>query len=161
MRFLIYGGNGWIGNQIQTLLLKMGHEVFISNIHIEQSTQNSELIDEIQKFNVDRLICTLGRTSGATKNNIDYLEDKDKLPLNLRDNLMSPLKLAYISDLLNIHMVYLGTGCIYHYDATHVIGGQTFTEDDPPNFYGSQYSVVKGLTDILIRNYKNVNYIKK
>ena len=84
MRFLIYGGNGWTGNQIQPLLLKMGHEVFISNIHIEQSTQNSEIIDEIQKFNVDRLICTLGRTSGATKNNIDYLEDKNVLNARIR-----------------------------------------------------------------------------
>jgi 3,5-epimerase/4-reductase len=64
-------------------------------------------------------------------------------------------------------MIYLGTGCIYHYDDVHQMPNldilsvksssvKGFTEDDLPNFTGSQYSSVKGVTDQLIRQYNNV-----
>ncbi len=44
-------------------------------------------------------------------------------------------------------MTYIGTGCIYEYDAEHPIGGKGFTEEDPPNFSGSFYSLAKGMTE--------------
>ena len=40
-------------------------------------------------------------------------------------------------------MTYYGTGCIFHYDDEHPIGGKGFTEDDKPNFTGSYYSHTK------------------
>jgi 3,5-epimerase/4-reductase len=51
-------------------------------------------------------------------------------------------------------MMYMGTGCIFEYDADHVcdVSGNCkgFTEADKPNFFGSSYSTVKGFTDRLM-----------
>lgn len=156
MKFLLYGGNGWIGNIIRQYIENIphqDHEVVIGKSRIDnyQST-----LDEILLISPNRIICTTGRTSGNQINNIDYLEDLSKTSENLRDNLQGPMILANISNKLGIHMIYLGTGCIYHYDDTHLIGGKGFTEYDLPNFNGSQYSAVKGITDQLIRQYDNV-----
>jgi dTDP-4-dehydrorhamnose reductase len=71
----------------------------------------------------------------------------------LRDNLQGPINLATICQQMDVHLTYLGTGCIYEYDATHPQLGHGFTEDDPPNFTGSQYSTVKGITDQLIDHF--------
>ena len=175
MKFLLYGGKGWIGNQIYDLLNKLGHEVIIGTSRIDNY---DDTLNEIININPHRVICTTGRTSGGKFNNIDYLEDLNVLPINLRDNLVGPINLARITNYCGIHMVYLGTGCIYHYDDEHKMpnkldllsvngfkgfkgfkgfnGFKGFTEDDLPNFTGSQYSSVKGVTDQLIRQYNNV-----
>ena len=160
MKFLLYGGNGWIGSQIYDLLNKLGHEVIIG---ISRIDNYNDTLNEIGSINPDRVICTTGRTSGGKFNNIDYLEDLNVLPINLRDNLVGPINLARITNYYNIHMVYLGTGCIYHYDDVHqmpnkldLLSIKGFTENDLPNFTGSQYSSVKGVTDQLIRQYNNV-----
>jgi dTDP-4-dehydrorhamnose reductase len=163
MKFLLYGGKGWIGSQIYDLLNKLGHEVIIGTSRIDNY---DDTLNEITNINPHRVICTTGRTSGGKFNNIDYLEDLNVLPINLRDNLIGPINLARITNYYGIHMVYLGTGCIYHYDDVHqmpnkldllsVNGFKGFTENDLPNFTGSQYSSVKGVTDQLIRQYNNV-----
>jgi len=164
MKFLLYGGKGWIGSQIYDLLNKLGHEVIVGTSRIDNY---DDTLNEITSINPDRVICTTGRTSGGNFNNIDYLEDLNVLPINLRDNLVGPMTLARITNYYGIHMVYLGTGCIYHYDDVHQMPDldilsvksssvKGFTEDDLPNFTGSQYSSVKGVTDQLIRQYYNV-----
>jgi 3,5-epimerase/4-reductase len=51
-----------------------------------------------------------------------------------------------VSDLcqeLGIHCTLYATGCIFEYDAEHVIGGKGFTEEDMANFDGSFYSKTK------------------
>jgi len=165
MKFLIYGGNGWIGQQIVHLLREMNHEVIIGQSRIDNYETT---LMEVQHINPDRIICTTGRTSGGNYNNIDYLEGLDKTAENLRDNLQGPVNLGIISNINKTHVTYLGTGCIYHYDDDHPIpnvldwdngknkNNHGFTEDDKPNFFGSQYSIVKGMTDQLIRQYDNV-----
>ena len=50
------------------------------------------------------------------------------------------------SDKNDIHFTYIGTGCIFD-DKT-----KKFTEYDKPNFFGSNYSIVKGFTDLLMKN---------
>ena len=54
---------------------------------------------------------------------------------------------------LNIHLTYLGTGCIFKYDTEHPFGEEKngFTENSLPNFFGSSYSTVKGFTDQLMK----------
>lgn len=113
----------------------------------------STTLSEIQEVHPDRVIASIGRTSGPGCSNIDYLEAPGRLVDNLRDNLQGPLNLAMICQSLGIHFTYIGTGCIYEHDQDHPIGGaRGFTEDDPPNFFGSQYSMVKSTTDCLIRH---------
>lgn len=152
MRWLLYGSQGWIGGQVKDLLINKGHLV----IDAHSRADNFEMtFEEIKTVMPDRVIATIGRTSGPACGNIDYLEHPSKLSENLRDNLQGPLTLASICEDLDIHMTYLGTGCIYSFDADHPMGSDRgFTEEDPPNFFGSQYSVVKGKTDQLIRRYK-------
>ena len=48
------------------------------------------------------------------------------------------------------------TGCIFHYDEAHPIGGTKFTEDDKPNFFGSFYSHTKGMVEQMLKSYSNV-----
>jgi len=153
MLWLLYGSRGWIGGQIVDILTKMGETIVEGHSRLDNY---NDTMAEIQKINPDRVICTIGRTSGPGHPNIDYLELPGKLIENLRDNLHGPINLASICQNLKIHMTYLGTGCIYEFDADHPMNNweiRGFTEDDLPNFNGSQYSAVKGVTDGLIRQF--------
>lgn len=153
MRWLLYGSHGWIGGQVMALLKNMGETVIEA---VERADQYQLVFNEISSLHPDRVISTIGRTSGSSCSNIDYLEQPNKLVENLRDNLQGPINLASVCQQLCIHFTYLGTGCIYEYNEHHPMYGWEkcgFTENDPPNFTGSQYSMVKGVTDQLIRQY--------
>ena len=103
------------------------------------------------------LVSFIGRTHGTIDgqsiNTIDYLEHPGKLVENIRDNLFAPLTLAHLCEQEKIHFTYLGTGCIFNSDDRN----KKFYDDSLPNYFGSGYSVVKGFTDRLIRNYPCLN----
>lgn len=149
MRWLIYGSKGWIGQQLVAIVKRLGdgHQVLEAKSRADQYAATYE---EIRSLKPDRVISCLGRTSGPGCSNIDYLEQKGRLVENMRDNLHAPVNLAAICQELEIHFTYLGTGCIYHFTDNQKI----FDETDKPNFTGSQYSTVKGVTDQIIRQYK-------
>jgi len=87
--------------------------------------------------------------------NVDWCEDHR--PETIRANVVGLLNLCDLTHARGIHMTNFATGCIYSYDAAHPIGGKTFTEDDPPNFTGSFYSLTKGLVEKMVREtYSNV-----
>ena len=163
MNVLVYGSNGWIGQQFLNVLDKE----ILTNPNELQYIQGKSRVDnydtlfqEIIQLNPTHIISFIGRTHGQINgkvfSTIDYLEQEGKLVENIRDNLFSPLLLAEISKKLNIHYTYLGTGCIFKYDEERSLGGVTgFTEDSLPNFYGSSYSIVKGFTDRLMHVHKD------
>lgn len=144
MKFLIFGGKGWIGGQFIDALVKAGHEAVVATARADNEVAVEKEISEIKP---DRVVSLIGRTRGGNINTIDYLEQKGKLVENVRDNLWGPMVLATICKKLGIHLAYLGTGCIFHYDDDRTIGGKGFTEESLPNFVGSSYSTVKGFTD--------------
>jgi 3,5-epimerase/4-reductase len=149
MKIIIFGYKGWIGKQIIESLksLKAENEIITSDIRVDNYKEIEDLIISIKP---DRIICVIGRTYGNNINSIDYLEQKGNLRININDNLYSPLNLALISNKYNIHLTYMGTGCIFNgYD-------KEYSEDDNPNFFGSSYSIVKGFTDKIIKNFDNV-----
>lgn len=150
MKTLVFGAKGWIGGQF---LNNTKHETIIAQTRPENFQQCYE---EIQTVKPDCVISFLGRTYGTAPDgrlipSIDYLELPGKLYENMRDNFYAPYSLATICEHLGIHFVYLGTGCIYTYTPEKRI----FTEEDVPNFFGSQYSTVKGYTDQVLRHFKN------
>ena len=155
MKLLIYGSNGWIGNQFINYILN-----FENNINVckgEARLNNLEdLKKEIDNFKPTNIISFIGRTHGKIDNKaystIDYLEQEGKLVENIRDNLFSPISLGLLCLEKNIHYAYLGTGCIFNYDSIHPYGKEEngFNEISEPNFFGSSYSVVKGFTDRLM-----------
>ena len=59
--------------------------------------------------------------------------------------------LAGVAKEKNIHMTYIGTGCIFEYDENHTPDNIGFTETEKPNFFGSSYSIVKGFTDRIMQ----------
>jgi nucleoside-diphosphate-sugar epimerase len=146
----IVGHKGWIGKMYIELLKK-------KNIHYIFSDYRGESEDikkDILKNNVTHILCTMGRThgnrDGKTYTTIDYLQDNSVLGKNINDNLFVPLSLALFAKLNNIHFTYMGTGCIYSYDNNHdTVTG--FMDEEKPNFYGSNYSVVKGFTNELMK----------
>lgn len=155
IKVLIYGSNGWIGSQVRQYL-EQYKNIVVSHgacrVDDEKSVEN-----EILQFNPSHIMCLIGRTYGKIGdiqyNTIDYLEQKGKLVDNINSNLYSPVILAFLCQKYKIHLTYLGTGCIFEYDAEHPFGIEKngFTESDKPNFFGSSYSVVKGFTDRIMK----------
>ena len=144
MRILVFGANGWIGQQF---LRNTQHTIVVAQSRPENYDATA---DEIAEVAPDAVCSFLGRTHGPGSPTIDYLEQPGKLMENMRDNYIAPMHLAQICESLGIHFVYLGTGCIFSYTPTK----RVFTEEDRPNFFGSSYSIVKGYTDQEIRKYK-------
>jgi dTDP-glucose 4,6-dehydratase len=153
----------------------------IRRVSLDTQTEIIEEIADYKPTHVVSFLGrTHGVIGDRTFSTIDYLEQGDKLCENLRDNLVAPLVLAYICKYAGVHFTYLGTGCIFHYkdediqkmlvyDAVNVANANLnadestepvpnpvsecykFTESDSPNFFGSSYSIVKGLTDKIMQ----------
>ena len=147
----IIGHKGWIGQMYLKILDKKGIKYYYSNHRGESDEIKKDIIDK----KVSHVLCCMGRThgfrDGKEYTTIDYLQSHDVLNQNVNDNLFVPVSLALFCDSHNIHFTYMGTGCIYTYDDNHIVDGVGFTEEDEPNFYGSNYSVVKGHTNELMK----------
>lgn len=153
MVFLLFGNNGWIGSKV----VKMLEEKQIPYVNSTNRVDNIEaVICDLETYKPTNVLCLVGRTHGVHNGvnipTIDYLEKKGKLVENLRDNLFGPVSLALLCKERDIHLTYLGTGCIFNYADDKTV----FTEDDEPNFFGSSYSVVKGFTDRFMHMFDNV-----
>jgi UDP-glucose 4,6-dehydratase len=146
---LLWGGRGWIGTQFKHILQEKGWIVLEAK---SRADNKSEAMMELENSNATHVACLIGRTHGEGFSTIDYLEQPGKLKENMNDNLYAPLVLADLAKERGLHMLYMGTGCIFEYDNNH----PTFHEDDKPNFFGSSYSIVKGFTDQIMSNYPNV-----
>lgn len=141
LTWLIYGSQGWIGQQVCELLKPISKQVIYGKARCDLET-DVEL--EILNTKPDRIISLIGRTSGPGYNTIDYLEQPGKLNENIKDNLFSPVILASLAVKYKIHFTYLGTGCIFDGDENG------YDENAKPDFFGSSYSTVKGFTDRLM-----------
>jgi nucleoside-diphosphate-sugar epimerase len=153
MNVYLIGYNGWIGSKMQKLF-KLNNINYITS---KYRAENNQVLDDILNNNITHVFCCSGRTHGTLDNikynSIDYLEDNRVLYENINDNLYVPVKLALFCDKNNIHFTYIGTGCIYEYNNFNKqdIG---FTEEDEPNFSGSNYSIVKTFTDKILKDTK-------
>lgn len=148
MKIYLVGHKGWIGQMISKCCEEYSIPVFFSDLRGE----SDELVQDILSKNVTHVFCCLGRTHGTfqgkTYTTIDYLQNPDTLYQNMNDNLYVPLRLANFCEKNKIHFTYLGTGCIYSYEEDK----NSFNETDAPNFFGSNYSIVKGFTNQLMKD---------
>jgi 3,5-epimerase/4-reductase len=153
MKFLVYGVNGWIGGKVFHYLKAHDYDVEVGTSRVDNV---KELEQEILEKKPTHIISLIGRTHGTYNNEyigtIDYLEKPGKVFENVRDNLFGPMVLSLLSKKHNFHFTYLGTGCIFQFDEKHPFGKEIegFDEASLPNFYGSSYSIVKGMTDQLM-----------
>ena len=147
---LIYGP-GWIYKNLFQYIPKEITVIVATSRADDELAVKREILD----VKPDRVLSLIGRIRGPPGDiqNIDYLEgnnpeeSREKLLLNIRDNLFGPLCIAMVCNKLNIHYTYIGTGCIFKYEE----GEEEKTEEDDPNFFGSSYSIVKGYTDRLMK----------
>ena len=152
-KIIVYGSKGWIGSQFCHIL----NDKKKNYISLDTRIDNYEAVEnDIKMYDPTHIISFTGRTHGSINGKeyptIDYLEQSGKLKENIRDNLMGPVLLSKICKKYKIHYTYLGTGCIFKYDKEHPYEKEEngFKEQDPPNFFGSNYSIVKGATDQLM-----------
>ena len=149
MKFLIYGGKGWIGQQVIRELQKQNHEVVIGEARLEQ---RELILKEIQEHKPDRIINTAGKTGVP---NVDWCESNKEE--TIRSNVLGLINLIDCAYINNIHILNWGTGCIFEYDETHQLNsGIGFKEEDKPNFDKSFYSKTKGLVEQIIKFYPNM-----
>ena len=148
MKWLSWGGKGWIGGQSCSLFNQSE-----AIIHAKSRADNETHVEnEIVETKPDRIVSFIGRTFGPGYSTIDYLEQKGKLVENLKDNLYGPLVLAMLSTRHNIHFTYLGTGCIFDgYEGN----GAGYSEEAKPDFFGSSYSTTKNFTDRIMHMFND------
>jgi nucleoside-diphosphate-sugar epimerase len=149
MLLYIVGHKGWIGQMFVSYCVDNDIPVTYSDYRGE----SDELLRDIVEKEATHVFCSMGRTHGTTSDGktyttIDYLQNAETFQQNLNDNLYVPLRLSDFCEKHNIHYSYLGTGCIYNYDTNN--HPDPFTEEDTPNFFGSNYSIVKGYTNNLM-----------
>ena len=118
MKLLVYGHRGWIGTQFMKLLENY------NTVEGQSRLDNIKDVEKELKSNAPtHVFCFIGRTHGTigetVYTTIDYLEQPGKLVDNIRDNLFSPITLAKLCTDMNIHLTYLGTGCIFKFDDEH------------------------------------------
>lgn len=135
-RFLIWGGKGWVAGHLETLLKGQGKEVYTTTVRMEDREAVKAELEKIKPTHVLNCAGCTGRP------NVDWCEDHKEE--TMRSNVIGTLNLTDCCAQAGIHCTVFATGCIYHYNDTHPIGGPGFTETDPANFKGSFYSETKG-----------------
>lgn len=146
MKILLYGGTGWIGGRLISLL-EADNELFVSKVRFEDYVA---LINELEHVKPTHVINAAGLTG---RPNVDWCEDH-KVEV-IRVNVIAASIIVDYCHRLNIHYTYVGTGCIFEYDDKHQIGGRGFTEEDKPNFDKSFYSYSKIMTESIARQFDN------
>jgi dTDP-4-dehydrorhamnose reductase len=99
----------------------------------------------------DVVINCAGKTG---RPNVDWCEDHPTE--TFRSNVLGPLVLLEECRKRGIYWVHLSTGCIYEESKRSKgvkgrKGDMGFSEEDPPNFFGSVYARTKGLSDQLLK----------
>jgi len=149
MKILLFGHRGWIASLWLEDVAKHHPDWTVHRASARaEDVQAVEV--ELDEVAPDRVVLMIGRTHGPGYSTIDYLEQPGKLVENLNDNMMGVITVCAATEKRGIHTTYLGTGCIFDgYD-------HAYTEEDRPDFFGSSYSVVKGVTDRMIRMFSHV-----
>lgn len=134
-RYLIWGGRGWVAGHLERMLQEQGKEVYLTTVRMEDRAGVEAELARVKPTHVLNCAGCTGRP------NVDWCEDHKED--TVRSNVIGTLNLADCCYKAGIHCTVFATGCIYHYDEAHPIGGAGFLETDPANFSGSFYSETK------------------
>ena len=105
MFLIIYGSDGWIGSMFIKLLREHGINYKKGKCRVDDTVLLKNEIDTIKPTHI---VSFIGRTHGEGYSTIDYLEGKNKLNENMRDNLFGPIVLAHECKIKGIYFVYFG-----------------------------------------------------
>ena len=148
MRVLVFGARGWIGGQICALLQAAGHVVLAGATRLTRGA-DAAFRAELESVKPDRVVLAAGLTG---RPNVDWCEDNKEATTDV--NLYGTVALIRACSALGVHVTNFATGCVFTYDGKRTPGvdAEGFTEDDAPNFWGSHYSLTKGLAELATRN---------
>ena len=124
-------GRGWVGRKVFEQLVINGHVVTLAP-HFKAE-------DAITRYNFDYVVNCAGVTG---KPNVDACEKIKKETMEA--NAIFPLKLADLCDSYNVGFAHFSSGCIYE--------GEIKDNYADPNFFGSTYSISKGVSDLLLKD---------
>lgn len=124
-------GRGWVGRKMFDQLVLGGHVVTLCPHH--------KAIETINGNNQYDWVVNCAGVTGSP--NVDACEKiKQK---TMEANATFPLKLFEQCELNHIRFAHFSSGCIYQ--------GNIDDEYADPNFFGSVYSISKGISDLLLR----------
>lgn len=148
--FLIYGGKGWIGSQLQSLILQSGHNAVFGQSRVENY---ADILREIRGVKPDYVLHTAGKTGVP---NVDWCEDNKEI--TYFTNIVGTVNLAQACLECHLNLTYYASGCIYTYprDSDGNMMYCKFTEEDSPNFRGSTYSKSRIIAEEALKVYPNV-----
>ncbi len=136
-KIIIFGGKGYIGSHLR----KLYPDATAPAVDIADEKAVAAALDELKP---DVIINAAGKTG---RPNVDWCEDHKSE--TIRSNITGPLILLDLALKRGLYFVHLGSGCIYDGDN----GGRGFTEEDPPNFFGSFYSRTKLWSDQMLKEF--------
>lgn len=147
-KVLLLGARGYLG----AALREAYPGAACPDVDIADARAVAEALDREEP---DIVINAAGKTG---RPNIDWCEEHKEE--TLRSNLTGPLVLLEECRKRGIYWVHLSSGCIYEgtgpgssLSPDPLPRGEGFSEDDPPNFFGSFYSRVKGWCDQILREF--------
>ena len=125
-------GKGWVGRKMFDQLVISGHVVTLCpHYKAENLLLNHRIFDWV--------VNCAGVTGYP---NVDACEDVKAE--TMEGNAIFPVNLQQLCESLNIKFAHFSSGCIYEGEIDDVYAD--------PNFFGSIYSVSKGVSDILLKN---------
>ena len=132
-------GRGWAGSKMYSELIKRNHNVtFVSH---------NDAFGMLEMDNYDWVVNAAGVTG---KPNVDACES-DKFT-TYKGNTIYPIELYHACQASGIRFAHFSSGCIYE----GVIG----SIHDEPNFFGSTYSISKGISDTYLKDKAQVYRIR-
>jgi len=124
-------GRGWVGRKMFDQLVINGHIVTLCPHYKAE--------EAIHKVDYDWVVNCAGITGIP---NVDACEDIKAE--TMEGNAMFPVTLQKICESLEIKFAHFSSGCIYE--------GEITDDYADPNFFGSTYSVSKGVSDLLLKD---------
>jgi len=124
-------GRGWVGRKMFDQLVINGHVVMLC--------PHYEAENVISSYEFDWVVNCAGVTGVP---NVDACEDIKAE--TMEGNAIFPVNLQKLCEARLSKFAHFSSGCIYE--------GKIIDEYDDPNFFGSTYSVSKGISDILLKD---------
>jgi UDP-glucose 4,6-dehydratase len=131
MKSYLVVGRGWTGSKMIDELTSRGHNVNYSS--------HKDVFQYITNNKYDYVINCAGYIGYP---NVDACEN-NKLE-TLRGNVLFPIELYEECNKLGMKFAHFSSGCIYEGEITDV--------DADPNFFGSIYSISKGISDTYLKS---------
>lgn len=138
MKILLVG-RGWVGNRMYFELIKRGH--------VAITCSHESAFGMLENGRYDWVVNCAGVTGIP---NVDACE-LNKLN-TFQGNTIYPIELYDACKQKNIRFSHFSSGCIYE--------GNIDSVDANPNFFGSTYSISKGISDTYLKNKAHVYRIR-